>query len=727
MAVLQGRLGLLPKGAVVVSDSFAVVRSEGRLTCFNAGGPVFECSEEDHHGIRLACALAVELKLATAKDTAAALGVHRATVFRSQRSFRKGGAAALKPEVARRGPHKLKGEVLDRAQELLDEGRSQSETAKTVGVTHGTIHHALKVGRLKRPAPSISAGLLKSVGERAREDQRAEAGVAVKRTIERTAAAAGQLREAAPCFEATEAAAAAGVLLALPALLQQGLLEVSEKVYGALNNGFFGLRSTLLVLAFMSLLRIKSPEQLGGHAPGELGLALGLDRAPEVKTLRRKLRELGARGQAHELLTGLARRWAEDDSDALAVLYVDGHVRPYHGRNGKHTLPKRRVPRIRLSMPATSEFWVNDKHAQPLLVVTGKGTQGLLATLDNQILPQVRELVGSERRTTLVFDREGWSPDKFKRWHAQGFDILTYRKGAQEQWPEHEFAWVEEDIEGHAVRYQLAERGVQLRPGFWVREIRRWCTAEHQTAFIATDRGSTAVALAGCMFSRWRQENFFRYMRHEFALDHLCTYAVDPDDPERLVPSPLRKRKAAQLRAVRNKIAELQTEYGQKALDNPERQRPTIRGFKIAHGAVGKQIRALRDEAEGLAQEVRDLPPKVPLRDVTSDKEIVRLEDERKRITDAIKMVAYRAESALAGLLAPLFARHSDEARAFLKAVFRLPADLVPDQDARTLTVRLHGMANPRSTRVLRQLCEINNAAGSRYPGTDLRLTFEVV
>lgn len=361
------------------------------------------------------------------------------------------------------------------------------------------------------------------------------------------------------------------------------------------------------------------------------------------------------------------------------------------------------------------------------MVVTGKGTQGLLATLDNQILPQVRELVGSERRTTLVFDREGWSPDKFKRWHAQGFDILTYRKGAQEQWPEHEFAWVEEDIEGHAVRYQLAERGVQLRPGFWVREIRRWCTAEHQTAFIATDRGSTAVALAGCMFSRWRQENFFRYMRHEFALDHLCTYAVDPDDPERLVPSPLRKRKAAQLRAVRNKIAELQTEYGQKALDNPERQRPTIRGFKIAHGAVGKQIRALRDEAEGLAQEVRDLPPKVPLRDVTSDKEIVRLEDERKRITDAIKMVAYRAESALAGLLAPLFARHSDEARAFLKAVFRLPADLVPDQDARTLTVRLHGMANPRSTRVLRQLCEINNAAGSRYPGTDLRLTFEVV
>jgi hypothetical protein len=58
-------------------------------------------------------------------------------------------------------------------------------------------------------------------------------------------------------------------------------------------------QSVLLTLAFMALLRIKTPEQLKGHAPGELGLLLGLDRAPEVKTLRRKLQELGARAQAH--------------------------------------------------------------------------------------------------------------------------------------------------------------------------------------------------------------------------------------------------------------------------------------------------------------------------------------------------------------------------------------------------------------------------------------------
>lgn len=479
MALLQGRLGLVPGDAEVISDNLAVTRSEGKLTFFNAAGPVFECSEEDRHGVRLACALVVELKLASTEETAAALGMHRSTVFRCQRALREGGPSALRPEVPRRGPHKLKGDVLELAQALLNEGRSQGEVAKSVAVTPGAIYHALKVGRLTRPAPVPNEVSLKGVSERAKEDQQGEAGVAVKRTIERLAASAGQLCEAPPCFEPTEAAAGAGVLLALPALLQQGLLEVGEKVYGSLSNGFFGLRSTLLVLAFMSLLRIKSPEQLGAHAPGELGLLLGLDRAPEVKTLRRKLREMGARGTAHELLTAFARRWVDDDPDAVAVLYVDGHVRPYHGRNGKHTLPKKQVPRIRLSMPATTEFWVNDKQANPLLVVTGKGTQGLLATLDEEILPQVRDLIGSDRRTTLVFDREGWSPDRFKRWHGQGFDILTYRKGAQVQWPEQEFTWVEETIEGSTVRYQLAERGVQLRPGFWVREIRRLCKPDH--------------------------------------------------------------------------------------------------------------------------------------------------------------------------------------------------------------------------------------------------------
>jgi hypothetical protein len=40
--------------------------------------------------------------------------------------------------------------------------------------------------------------------------------------------------------------------------------------------------------------------------PAALGRALGLDREPEVKTIRRKIGELAAAGKAHELVMALA-------------------------------------------------------------------------------------------------------------------------------------------------------------------------------------------------------------------------------------------------------------------------------------------------------------------------------------------------------------------------------------------------------------------------------------
>ena len=130
-----------------------------------------------------------------------------------------------------------------------------------------------------------------------------------------------------------------GAVLGLPALLALGVLDAGEQTYGALKKGFYGLRATLLILAFMALLRIRTPEQLQGHPPGELGVLLGLDRAPEVKTLRRKLWELASRRQATQFSRRLAERWIREHArDAVGLLYVDGHVRPYHGT--AHKLPE---------------------------------------------------------------------------------------------------------------------------------------------------------------------------------------------------------------------------------------------------------------------------------------------------------------------------------------------------------------------------------------------------
>ena len=257
-------------------------------------------------------------------------------------------------------------------------------------------------------------------------------------------------------------------------------------------------------------------------------MLLGLDRAPEVKTLRRKLWELASRQQATRFSRRLAEGWVRESADTVGLLYVDGHVRPYHGT--AHRLPKGYVTRRRLCMPATTDFWLNAQDAQPLFEVTAPANDDLLAMLRGTILPEVRSLVGP-RRVTLVFDREGYSPKFFREVHAQNFDVLTYRKGRYAAWPVAEFQPVTGTVDGREVTYSLAERTVEVLKGFSMREIRRLCANGHQTAILTT-RGDLAVeAAAYRMFERWTQENFFRYMRQHFALDALVTSAVEPADP----------------------------------------------------------------------------------------------------------------------------------------------------------------------------------------------------
>ena len=136
-------------------------------------------------------------------------------------------------------------------------------------------------------------------------------------------------------------------------------------------------------------------------------------------------------------------------------------------------------------------------------------------------------------------------------------------------------------------------------------------------------------------------------------------------------------------------------------------------------------IRKREAEVKRLTASVAVLPKKVPLDTVLAPDRIVQLERERKVLVDAIKLTAYRAESALARLVEPFFARHDEETRKFLKSVFQATADIIPDQRSHRLTVKLHGLASPRATSALADLCDLVSERDVTFPGTDLHLHFE--
>ena len=173
--------------------------------------------------------------------------------------------------------------------------------------------------------------------------------------------------------------------MAVPALLAQGLLRHRPKSY-QLPKGFYGIDSIFLLLALMALARIRSVEQLRYQAPGEWGKVLGLDRIPEVRTLREKIERLCRDlGRAIEWNAQLAKEWMDRQDSADLYFYCDGHVRVYHGEQTE--LPRHYVARERLCLRATADYWVNAMDGQPFLYVNKEVDPGLIATLGHDVIP----------------------------------------------------------------------------------------------------------------------------------------------------------------------------------------------------------------------------------------------------------------------------------------------------------------------------------------------------
>lgn len=543
------------------------------------------------------------------------------------------------------------------------------------------------------------------------------------RVMDRMMAKVGLLEDAVPMFRSGERVAGAGVLLAVPALTASGVLDVARQVYGSLYPAFYGLRTTFVTLLLMALLRIKRPEGLKERSPHDLGRILGLDRAPEVKTVRRKLRLLSTRGRATEMIQAMAKRRVEQQGEALGFLYVDGHVRVYHGEK---TLPKAHVTRMRLSLPATTDYWVNDAAGDPVFVVTAEANAGMVKMLP-ALLAELRPLLG-ERRLTLVFDRGGYSLALFQSLLQENVDILTYRKGKWRKVAPRHFQRYEAIRDGHRVEYHLADQEVRIGKGknarVSLRQVTRRSEDGHQTPILTSRRDLSTLEVAVRMFDRWRQENFFKYMRDEFALDALVSYADEPDDPKRSVPNPKRRQVEKKLAEAKAKVKALQAEYGEKALANPEGRRPTMRGFKISNGRIGRALRAAMKKVEDLAARRAKTPERIAVGKTTKGKPVIKLASEMGRLQNLLKMVAYQAESDLVRLAAPHYARSLQEGRTLLHAALASPADLSVDDGL--LSVTIAAQSSPPRSAAIQALCQELNETNSVFPGTDLRLRFAV-
>ena len=554
-------------------------------------------------------------------------------------------------------------------------------------------------------------------------------------TLERMAASVGLLKEVEPRFERAVDLPHGGVLLALPALLVSGLLNHTNK-YFRLPAGFYGLKTIFLLLAFLSLARIKSIEALRYHAPGEWGKLLGVDRAPEVRTIRGKLKHLADQEHAFSWSAELCEDWMAEAPEDAAVLYIDGHVRVYHGTT--KTLPKHYVARQRLCLSATADYWVNAMDGQPFFVVSQAVDPGLLQVMEHQLIPRLETDVPNQpsqqqleddpslHRFTVVFDREGYSPAFLAAMKKKRIACLTYHKHAGEDWPREEFSRTPVRLaSGEETTMQLAERGTLLSNRLWVREIRKLNPSDRQTAILSTDYRAAAGRLAPAMFARWSQENFFRYMRQSYNLDSLVDYRTAPIPETTRVVNPPYRTLDGKVRKTVASLSRKKAEFGAMNLEG-EIEAKKIEAFTQRKAGLREDNDHLTIEAEAQKAQRKATKRHVTYDELPKEARFDRLSTQSKHLIDTIKMVAYRAETAMAQIIRKRMTRH-DDARSLLRAIYNTEADMVPDMDAKTLTLRLHPLANNSSDHAVRHLCEQLNRTETLFPGTEMRLIYELV
>lgn len=567
------------------------------------------------------------------------------------------------------------------------------------------------------------------------------------------AAAISGAGHAAPEFNAHEGICGAGVLFLLPALLSLGLLKTKE-VYTVPQNHFYGLESIVLTLAFMALARIKNPEQLKQCKPGEIGKIIGLDRIPEVRCLRGKIKLLTRQQQARKLNDLLIDHWYGQPSEEASFLYIDGHVRIYYGHQAN--LPAKFISRQKLCLSATTEYWVNDAKGLPVMMVTGELTEKLQVAIEQYIIPQLQQtlLLPSPARPgeppvhqqmttdqsqpkddgtqptgdpacTLVFDREAYEPAFFERlWKQHRIAILSYRKNVKDRWPEQSFKSTEVKVLEQTITMQLCEQETVLG-GFCLREIRRLTQGGHQTAIITTNRVISIQVAAGRMFGRWSQENFFRYMIMDYDFDKMIEFGTQSIDENKDVVNPQYRQLTQRLKKEKEKTARLRARLYPLTEQSIEASLDQIAKVTSKQIILIEEIEKHQQIEQQLQNERSKISPRIQLKDMPLQNRYNKLKNESKMLMNIIKMICYRAETAVANELMVTLVNAKDQKRMLVKQIIQNNADLIPDYEKKTLTVILHSLSAPRFNEEAHKLAQLLNQTETIFPGSDLKLIFK--
>ncbi len=214
-------------------------------------------------------------------------------------------------------------------------------------------------------------------------------------------------------------------------------------------------------------------------------------------------------------------------------------------------------------------------------------------------------------------------------------------------------------------------------------------------------------------------------MRREYDLDRITQYGVEKLDNSIKVVNREYSNLAYRIKKTREKIARrkatlfsLEEENIQSALSQ------TSKNMK-KQLEIREEISSLEEEEQELMGQRNTQPYKICIGRMPEQTRYNKLKTETKHLQNIIKMICYRAETALANILSPYYAKNRNEIRTLVKSIIFAKADIIPDPQNKTLTVTLYSLATNRDNEALKQICGLLNESETIFPGTDMRLIYK--
>ncbi|HYR62424.1 MAG TPA: transposase [Actinomycetota bacterium] len=727
-----------PPEGIPIGSRLVMRRFGTEVGIFAGSMATFSFNVNDKVGRDLAIATLSRTGLADNDEIAAAFGVHRNTVGRMAKKVTEGGVAALLPASP---PPPVRTTLNDEARALIATHaatmapRAITELIATECGIHISVSHVRRLARAWRQehlfdddpdptTPGTPGGAPKEASANDGHLPEAAPGGGGAPTHPQAMAfpAAGEPPAMAPSHEPPVTLPASvrgrhiGLALFYPALAALGLVEAARECFSLKAAERFGVRAVTLSLFFLHTLGDSTVEAAKHLARAEFGALIGAGRAPCVKTLRRKLAELVPQKMAGRFLERLSAAFVGSGMLDTAYLYVDGHLQVY---TGKAKLAHQWSTRQRIACRGLMRYFVNDAKGRPLLFVPGE-LSGSLAKALPAVVEAVREVLG-DRPFTLVFDRGGYDAKLFAWLRREEIDFITYQKG-DPALPKEAFCRREVRFEGKRVRFSIAQDEVTLKgTGPWRRVVVR-TKSGHQTPILTSLGTEVPPARIAClMFARWRQENFFRYLRTHLGIDALVSYAFGGAPGEALVPNPERKAFDRQIADKKKELSASKALLGEALYGAQLRGSGGLRGIRAAESETLGAIEALEAGIELLKDRRWCCPTHVPLAEAGTERDVALLE--AKTIVDAIKIASYNAEEWLTERLAHHYGNPHD-IRDLLRHFAHLSGEITTTSGG--VTVRLDAPDTPAHRRALEGLCHELNVLRAPFPGTRLPVSYRV-